>query len=155
MLNMVAIMGRLTAEPELRHTPSGISVTTFTVAVNRSYVKQGAERPTDFIDVVAWRTTAEFICKYFKKGQMIAIDGSIQTRTYVDKEEKKRKAFEILANNVYFTESKSSSSSVATSSTATEDRYQFAPPAEDDNLSFSAGEPDDFSVVTNDEDLPF
>ncbi len=152
MLNTVALMGRLTADPELRHTPNNIAVTTFTVAVNRSYVKQGAERQADFIDVVAWRHTAEFICRYFKKGQMIAVQGSIQTRSYVDKEEKKRKAVEIVADSVYFTESKASASS---SNTATEDRYQFAPPAEDENLSFSAGEPDDFSVVTNDEDLPF
>ena len=81
MLNVVALLGRLTADPELRKTPNGVSVTTFTVAVNRSYVKQGGERQTDFIDVVAWRSTAEFITKYFKKGQMIAVQGSIQTRS--------------------------------------------------------------------------
>ncbi|NMA07369.1 MAG: single-stranded DNA-binding protein, partial [Ruminococcaceae bacterium] len=111
MLNMVAIMGRLTADPELRHTTNSIPVTTFTLAVNRSYVKQGGERQTDFIDVVAWRNTAEFICRYFKKGQMMAVEGSIQTRTYTDKEGRYRKVFEILANNVYFTESRSSSAS--------------------------------------------
>ena len=92
MLNQVAIMGRLTADPELRHTPGEIAVTTFTVAVNRSYVKQGAERQADFIDVVAWRNTAEFVCRYFKKGQMIAVTGSLQTRTYQDREGKNRKA---------------------------------------------------------------
>ena len=86
MLNQVSLMGRLTADPELRHTPNDVAVTTFTVAVNRSYVKQGAERQADFIDVVAWRNTAEFVCRYFKKGQMIAVTGSIQTRNYQDRE---------------------------------------------------------------------
>lgn len=104
MYNHVGIMGRLTAEPELRHTPANVPVTTLTLAVNRSYVKQGAERQTDFIDVVAWRSTAEFICKHFTKGQMMLVDGEIQTRTYIDKDGKNRKAFEILANSVYFTE---------------------------------------------------
>jgi len=150
MLNMVAIMGRLTADPELRHTPSDIAVTTFTVAVNRSYVKQGAERQTDFIDVVAWRNTAEFICRYFKKGQMIAVQGSIQTRTYTDKDGKNRKAFEIIADNVYFTESRSSSaSSPAAAETHREE------PAADYNVSFSSGESDDFTVISDDDDLPF
>ena len=102
MLNQVALMGRLTADPELRHTPNDVAVTTFTIAVNRSYVKQGAERQADFIDIVAWRNTAEFICRYFKKGQMMAVSGSIQTRTYTDKEGKNRKAFEIVADNVEF-----------------------------------------------------
>lgn len=153
MLNTVAIMGRLTADPELRHTPSDIAVTTFTVAVNRSYVKQGAERQTDFIDVVAWRSTAEFICKYFKKGQMIAVDGSIQTRTYTDKEGKNRKAFEILANNVYFTESRASASGGA----AYDSKPEYAaPPVSEPEPSFSAGEADDFAVIDNgDDDLPF
>lgn len=148
MLNQVALMGRLTADPELRHTTSNIPVTTFTIAVNRSYVKQGAERQTDFIDIVAWRTTAEFICKYFKKGQMMAVDGSIQTRTYTDKEGKNRKAFEIIANNVYFTESKTPNSSGASG---------FDRPAEPalPEAGFSAGENDDFAVIADDDDLPF
>ena len=106
MLNTVALMGRLTTTPELRTTPNGAAVTSFTLDVNRAYVKQGAERETDFIDIVAWRNTAEFICKYFHKGQMMALEGSIQTRSYTDKEGNKRKAFEVLADNVFFTESK-------------------------------------------------
>lgn len=106
MLNVVALLGRLTADPELRRTPSGVSVTTFTVAVNRSYVKQGGERQTDFIDVVAWRNTAEFISKYFRKGQMIAVQGSIQTRSYEDKQGNKRKAVEIVAKEASFCGSK-------------------------------------------------
>ncbi|MEA4911285.1 MAG: single-stranded DNA-binding protein [Oscillospiraceae bacterium] len=151
MLNQVALMGRLTADPELRHTPSEIAVTTFTLAVNRSYVKQGAERQTDFIDIVAWRNTAEFICKYFKKGQMMAVDGSIQTRTYTDKEGKNRKAFEILANNVYFTESRSAGA--GPSATAYEQRSDAPPAAQEE--SFSSGSSDDFAVISGDDDLPF
>ncbi len=148
MLNQVALMGRLTADPELRRTPSNIAVTTFSIAVNRSYVKQGAERQTDFIDIVAWRNTAEFICRYFKKGQMMAISGSIQTRVYTDKEGKNRKAFEILADNVYFTDSKNPNASGG----GYEPRADL-PAAEEP--SFSAGDNDDFAVIDNDEDLPF
>ncbi|NLL91967.1 MAG: single-stranded DNA-binding protein [Ruminococcaceae bacterium] len=151
MLNMVAIMGRLTTDPELRHTTNSIPVTTFTLAVNRSYVKQGGERQTDFIDVVAWRNTAEFICRYFKKGQMMAVEGSIQTRTYTDKEGRYRKVFEILANNVYFTESRSSSAS-ATYETKSDD---YSDQEDNFNLSFSSGDADDFTVIDDDEDLPF
>ncbi|MEA5050259.1 MAG: single-stranded DNA-binding protein [Oscillospiraceae bacterium] len=153
MLNQVALMGRLTADPELRHTPSEIAVTTFTLAVNRSYVKQGAERQTDFIDIVAWRNTAEFICKYFKKGQMMAVAGSIQTRTYTDKEGKNRKAFEILADNVYFTESRSASAGASAGAPSTYEPRSETPAAADE--SFSAGSNDDFSVISDDDDLPF
>lgn len=149
MLNHVALMGRLTADPELRHTSSNIPVVTFTIAVNRSYVKQGAERETDFIDIVAWRATAEFICKYFKKGQMMAVDGRIQTRTYTDKEGKNRKAFEVLADNVYFTESKGASGGNAGGSFEKPADATLAEP------SFSAGSNDDFAVISDDDDLPF
>lgn len=85
MLNVAVVMGRLTADPELRHTASGLSVTSFTLAVDRNYSKAGTERQTDWIDVVAWRQTAEFVCKYFTKGQMMAVNGTIQTRSYEDK----------------------------------------------------------------------
>ena len=102
MLNVAAITGRLTATPELRTTQSGISVTSFTVAVDRSYVRPNEERQTDFINVVAWRHTAEFVAKYFKKGSMIAVQGSIQTRNYEDKQGSKRTAVEIVADNVHF-----------------------------------------------------
>jgi len=147
MLNQVALMGRLTADPELRHTPSNISVTTFTIAVNRSYVKQGGERQTDFIDIVAWRNTADFICKYFKKGQMMAVEGCIQTRTYTDKEGKNRKAFEILANNVYFTESRNPNA-------ASPEHERTEEPALPET-SYASGNNDDFAVITGDDDLPF
>jgi single-strand DNA-binding protein len=151
MLNQVAIMGRLTADPELRHTPGEIAVTTFTVAVNRSYVKQGAERQADFIDVVAWRNTAEFVCRYFKKGQMIAVTGSLQTRTYQDREGKNRKAVEVVADNVYFTESRGNSGNNATGGTG----YNSYADEKENNTSYSAGSVDDFTVIANDEDLPF
>ena len=151
MLNIVAIMGSLTADPELRHTPSNIPVTTFTVAVNRSYVKQGAERQTDFIDVVAWRSTAEFVCRYFRKGQMIAVEGSIQTRTYTDKEGKNRKAFEVVANNVHFTESRSSSQG----GDSVRSQQQETPLGYEGPVSFSTGSADDFAVISDDDDLPF
>ena len=106
MLNVVALNGRLTADPELRHTNSDISVTSFTLAVDRSYVRGGAERQTDFIDIVCWRSTAEFASKYFHKGQLVAVEGSLQTRSYTDSQGIKRKAFEVVANNVHFAESK-------------------------------------------------
>jgi len=96
MINTAVIIGRLTGDPELKHTQNDISVTSFTVAVDRPYVKSGEERQADFIDVVAWRGTAEFICKYFQKGQLIALQGSIQTRTYTDKDNNKRKAVELV-----------------------------------------------------------
>ncbi len=106
MLNVAVLMGRLVADPELRHTANDVAVTSFTLAVDRSYVKAGADRQADFIDVVAWRNTAEFVCKYFRKGQLMAVQGSIQTRTYTDSQGNKRKAFEIVADNVHFAESK-------------------------------------------------
>ena len=83
MLNVAVVMGRLTADPELRHTASGLSVTSFTLAVDRNYSKAGTERQTDWIDVVAWRQTAEFVCKYFTKGQMMAVNGTIQTLSLI------------------------------------------------------------------------
>lgn len=152
MLNVVALLGRLTADPELRKTPNGVSITTFTLAVNRSYVKQGGERQTDFIDIVAWRTTAEFITKYFKKGQMMALQGSLQTRTYEDKQGNKRKAVEILADNVYFADSKGSGGGGQHSTYSTPD-YTDSPASA--SPAFSQGSADDFAVVDDNEDLPF
>ena len=104
-LNKIFIIGRICADLELKNTPSGVAVTSFTVAVNRPKNKDG-DQIADFIDIVAWRNTAEFICKYFSKGSAILVEGTLQTRTYEDKEGKKRKVFEVLANNVDFVESK-------------------------------------------------
>lgn len=109
MFNVVILTGRLTADPELKTTQSGISVTNFSIAVDRK-VKSSDEKHTDFINIVAWRQTAEFITKYFSKGSMIGIEGSIQTRKYQDKDGNNRTAFEIVTNNVQFIESKKSSS---------------------------------------------
>lgn len=117
MLNNAVIMGRLVARPELRTTGNGISVTSFTVAVDRRFNKQGEERQADFIDVIAWRNTAEFVCKYFDKGSMIAVQGCIQTRTYEDKEGIKRKSVEIVADNVSFCGSKSGNTASEPSAT--------------------------------------
>ena len=107
MFNLVVLTGRLTADPELKTTPSNVSVVSFSIAVQRQY-KSGEELITDFINIVAWRSTAEFVCKYFKKGSMIGIEGSIQTRKYTDKNSNNRTAFEVLTNNVQFVESKRS-----------------------------------------------
>lgn len=105
MLNTIIIMGRICADPELRTTQSGTSVTSFTVAVDRAYSKE--EKKADFIPVVAWRSTADFVTKYFGKGSMIAVKGSLQTRNYEDKNGNKRTAFEVIADEVSFCGSKS------------------------------------------------
>ena len=107
MLNTITIMGRLVRDPELRRTQSGTAVCSFTVAVDRDFqAKDGGERQTDFIDVVAWRQTGEFVSKYFQKGSMIAVSGRLQIRDYTDRDGNKRTAAEIVADNVYFGESK-------------------------------------------------
>ena len=103
MINRVILMGRMTADPELKTTNGGISVTTFRIAVDRSYVKSGEQRQTDFIDVVAWRSSAEFVCKHFTKGSLIAVDGQLQTRQYQTKDGQNRTAVEVIADNVSFT----------------------------------------------------
>lgn len=148
MLNTAILMGRLTADPELRHTPSNVAVTSFTLAVDRSYVKSGADRQVDFIDIVAWRTTAEFVCRYFRKGQLVAVQGSIQTRTYTDSQNNKRKAFEIVADNVHFAEPKRDSGSAPQTGS-----YQR--PENEPTPSYASGNSDDFEELPTDEDLPF
>ena len=110
MLNHIVIMGRLTRDPELRRTSSGIAVASFTVAVDRDFgSRDGGERETDFIDCVAWRQTGEFVSKYFSKGSMIVVSGRLQIRNWNDKDGNKRRNAEIVADNVYFGESKRSS----------------------------------------------
>ena len=106
MLNKITAMGRLTATPELKTTGNGTSVCSFTLACDRDYKAKDAERETDWLDCVAWRGTAEFISKYFDKGRMMVVEGRLQTRTYEDKEGKKRKATEIVVDNAYFGDSK-------------------------------------------------
>ena len=145
MVNCAVIMGRLVADPELRTTSNGISVTSFAVAVDRRFARQGEDRQADFIDIIAWRQQAEFICKYFRKGSMIAIQGSIQTRTYEDKNGNKRKAVEIVADNVSFCGSKSE-----TGTGARNDSFMNTQPAP----SYSTADEGDFKEIPED-DLPF
>lgn len=135
-MNIVGIMGRLTYEPELRKTPSGVSVIRFQVACDRSRSKDG-ERQADFIDCVAWRQTAEFISRYFHKGSMIAIEGTLQTSNYTDKNGNQRKQVEVLANNVSFCGTKPQG--------APSTEPAPAPTANDT----------DFEVIDDDDDLPF
>ena len=106
MLNHIVVMGRLTRDPELRKTASGVSVTSFSVAVDRDFSQQDGKKETDFLDVVAWRNTAEFAAKYFTKGRMAVISGRLQIRNWEDKEGNKRRTAEILAENIYFGDSK-------------------------------------------------
>lgn len=133
MLNKVILMGRLTADPEHKQTVSGVSVTSFSLAVERNFSGKDKERETDFITIVAWRQTADFICKYFAKGRMIALEGSIQTRRYEDRNGNKRTAVEVVADHVYFTGEKKES------------------------VDLSSFNPDDFEEIDSggDEDLPF
>jgi single-strand DNA-binding protein len=137
-MNIAVLMGRMTSTPELKTTPNGISVTSFSVAVDRGY---GENKQTDFINIVAWRQTAEFICKYFTKGSRIAIEGSIQTRKYQDREGNNRIVFEVVANNVHFVDGKKESK-----------------PSVDvdaDPLKAFAEKNSDFVEVSGGDDLPF
>lgn len=107
MLNKVFIQGRLVADPELRHTPNGVAVATFRVAVDRDFKdKNTGERQADFINVVAWRATGEFVSKFFSKGRMAIVEGKLQSRNYEDKDGNKRYTLEVVADNVYFGDSK-------------------------------------------------
>ena len=106
MLNQIIIMGRLTRDPELRRTQSGTAVCSFSVAVDRDFKSQSGEKETDFIDVVAWRQTGEFVSKYFTKGRMIVVSGSLQSRKWQDRNGQNRISWEVIADNVYFGDSK-------------------------------------------------
>ena len=139
MLNKAILVGRLTKDPELRSTASGVSVVSFTVAVTRSYARQGEERQTDFINCVAFRNTADFISRYFTKGNMIGVDGSIQTRTWDDQEGKRHWVTEVIVNEAHFVESKRDSApAVGTSFSGggAELPMEFGPDATDDDLPF-------------------
>lgn len=162
MLNRTILMGRLVGDPELKTTQSGNSVTSFTVAVDRSYVKQGEERKADFISCVAWRNTAEFICRYFGKGAMIALEGQIQTRTYQAKDGTNRHATEVVVDNVSFTGERRDGNNQQSQQGQNQNQqsmpqygqrnvpsYEQAPPA------YSSGAPADFGDMPYDDDLPF
>ena len=119
VLNHIVIMGRLTRDLELRRTQSGTAVTSFSIACDRDFKdKDSGERQTDFIDVVAWRTTAEYVCKYFSKGRMAVVEGRLQIRDWTDKDGGKRKSAEILANSVYFGDSKQDNQKSASNTSA-------------------------------------
>jgi len=152
MVNVAVLMGRLVADPELKHTPNNIAVTRFTIAVNRNYAKTPEDRKSDFIDIVAWRSNAEFVCKYFKKGNLIAVDGSIQTGSYEDREGIKRRKFEVIANNINFVESKKEAEQSAARSAANSDVSDKSTSSFEE---FSSGTNDDFQTIESDEDLPF
>ena len=111
MLNKIFIMGRLTRDPELRRTQSGTPVTSFSLAVDRDYKSQSGEKETDFIEVVAWRSTAEFVSKYFTKGRMAVVEGRLQIRAWQDKDGNNRRSAEVVADNVYFGDSRRDSDS--------------------------------------------
>ena len=143
MLNCVTLIGRLTADPELRTTTTGKSVANFSIAVDRAYSK-GGNKETDFINIVCWEGTADFVSKYFGKGSMIAIQGSIQTRNYEDKNGNKRTAFEVLAREVSFCGSKNETSPAPAQA-----------PATPTIPGYSQMPTDDFEEIEVDEDLPF
>ena len=144
-LNVSVLMGRITHELELRKTNNGTSVVNFTIAVDRKYQASGEERKTDFIDCVAWRSTADFITTYFKKGAMIAVEGEIQTDSYTDKDGNKRKKTEILVNNASFCGSKTEGNNSPAENTNTPQGAIFA----------ATGANTEFTQLTPDDDLPF
>lgn len=154
MLNTIILMSRLTAEPELRHTNSDIPVTSFRLAVDRDYQKAGTEKQTDFFNIVAWRSTAEFVSRYFHKGQLVAVKGMLQSRNYTDQDGNKRTAYEVVADNVYFAEPKRDS--YGDGSTP---RYDSNAPASQQQAqpSFSTADMGDFEEISmgDDDDLPF
>lgn len=157
MLNVVAIMGRLVADPELRTTPAGHSVCSFRIACDRSYVQQGQERQADFIDIVAWRQQADFVSKYFQKGSMIAVEGSLQTRNYQDKQGISRTAVEVVANNISFAGAKRQDGQIVPSyEQQTTSHVQQAKAAQNaPQPAYTQGSMDDFAVISDNDDLPF
>lgn len=141
MLNHITIMGRLTRDPELRRTGSGIAVASFTLAVDRDFApRDGSERETDFIDCVAWRQTGEFVSKYFTKGRMAVVSGRLQIRSWADKEGNKRRSAEVIADNVYFGDSKRDSGST---NTAPEPGSGYSAPPADPAEDFALLEDED------------
>lgn len=148
MLNKIIIMGRLTRDPELRHTQTGTAVASFTLAVDRDFKsKESGEKPTDFIDVVAWRQTAEFVSRYFAKGRMAVAEGRLQIRDWTDKDGGKRRSAEVVADNVYFGDSRKDGEAGAS----------FVPSAPVSGGSYAPPPPNDqFAELDGDDgDLPF
>ena len=151
-------MGRLVADPELRTTPAGVNVCSFRIACDRNFAKPGEQRQADFVDIVAWRQQADFVCRYFQKGSLIAVQGRLQTNNYQDKNGNNRTAIEIVANNVNFAAPKSANAApmgdagygAPTAAPAPRPAVQAAPAP-----SYSAGSNDDFALIEDEGDLPF
>lgn len=163
MLNKVILMGRLTRDPELRYTPQNVPVCTITLAVDRDFTRQGEQRETDFIDVVAWRSTAEFVSKWFRKGLLVACEGRLQTRKWKDKFEQNRVSFEVIADNVYFAERAGDSQPrmggdmPAMSQPPRYQSYQApqAPAPVSHSQNYSMPPASDFAELDDDDDVPF
>lgn len=161
MLNKIFIMGRLTRDPELRRTQSGTAVTSFSLAVDRDFKSQSGEKETDFIDVVAWRSTAEFVAKYFTKGRMAVVEGRLQLRDWTDRDGNKRRTAEVIADNVYFGDSKRDAEAggyAAPSGGFGAPAGGYAPPPAAPSGGYSApmGGGDQFAELSDDDgELPF
>lgn len=159
MLNVVAIQGRLTHDPELKTTPSGVSVCSFCIACERSYSPKGEERKADFFTITTWRQTAEFVCKYFQKGSMIAIEGSLQTRQYQDQQGSNRTVVEIVASNVSFCGGKAAEKPAVhdfdqqTKNHEREAKAEHRAPQQPQNCSQSSN--DDFAEISDADEFPF
>ena len=167
MLNKIILMGRLTRDPELRRTESGTAVCSFSIAVDRDFKSKNGEKETDFIDIVSWRATAEFVSKYFTKGRMAVVEGRLQIRDWTDKDGNKRKATEIVANDVNFADSKRSDSganygapsapsygNIYGSNSAAGNEMQ-RPAYSEPAPTYSSGNSGDFEEIIGDDDLPF
>jgi single-strand DNA-binding protein len=149
MLNRIILMGRLTRDPELRHTQTGTAVASFTLAVDRDFKsRDGGDRATDFIDIVAWRSTAEFVSKYFTKGRMAVVEGRLQIRDWTDRDGGKRRTAEVIADNVYFGDSRRDGESGG--------NYNYSRPAAPAPVDYGMPSGDQFAELADDDgDLPF
>ena len=155
MYNKAILIGRLTADPELKQTPNGVSVCSFSIACDRAFSGRNGERQTDFINIVTWRQQAEFVSKYFSKGRLIGIDGSIQTRNYEDKNGNKRTAVEVVADRAFLVDSKNSAQGSGSSYPSNPGNNFSRPAAPAEPASYSSGSFGDFSEIDGEDDLPF
>ena len=156
MLNVVAIMGRLVADPQLRQTTTGKNVASFRIACDRGRRDANGQNQADFFDVVAWERSAEFVCRYFQKGSLIAVDGRLQSRQYQDKNGNNRQAVEIVAQNINFTGPKSQNHGMGAPAMSAPAPAEYARPAAQPAApAYSAGSNDDFALIEDEGDLPF